>query len=125
MPVPRADAELAHAPRLVADRLDDLSSARRDLGIERIDGRDLYICVVRVVAQLAGRDRVGTLAREDDAGVALEEAEARITDLAHRKAEDVPVESGRAREVGHGDDVPRTCEHDGPPSVFQRSASRF
>ena len=74
--VDRAEPELAHAPRLVAQGLDDLGAAARDAHVVLVDGVDDEVGEVGVVAELGRGQRVGALAEQDAAVVLREQAPA-------------------------------------------------
>src|SRR5688572_5748881 len=104
------DAELAHPPRLVAQRLDQLGVLRQYCFMERVDPVDLDVGEVRVISELVRGERVPTFAGHDEALVAHEETPAGVGDRPHLEPEHVAVVAPRALEVVHRDYIAWTSQ---------------
>ena len=73
MPVRCPDAELAHSPRLIREFSHDLNTEITNFVPVRIYVVNDQICKVGMIAQIRGRDRLGTFPQDDHARVAFNE----------------------------------------------------
>ncbi len=112
MPVGRPDAELAHSPRLIRGLRRDLDTEITNLIPVRIQVVNDQICKVGMIAQIRGRDRVGTFPEHHHARVTFDETPP--LDAAHlRETKNPRIELSRGVHIGHGKHVvvPKNRRH--------------
>ncbi len=104
MPVGRPDAELAHSPRLIRGLRRNLDTEITNLIPVRIQVVNDQICKVGMIAQIRGRDRVGTFPEHDHAGVAFDETPP-IAPESLRETEDRRIKVRRGVGIGNSKHV--------------------
>ena len=104
MPVRRPDAKLAHSPRIIRVFSYDLHAEITDLAPVRIYVVNDQICEVGMIAQIRGRDCVGTFPEHDHAGVAFDETPP-IAPESLRETEDRRIKVRRGVGIGNSKHV--------------------
>src|SRR5215475_14498370 len=104
MAIHRYKAKLPHTPRLILERLTNLSTCRKDRLVERIDVVNFQICEIGMVTELGGRNGIGTLPRHDRAVAGRIEAPPGVWYGMNCEAENVSVECSRHFQIWNGND---------------------